>query len=539
MKLNNLNIGVRLGAGYALLLVLMAMLTVCGVLGMQHIQGNLERVTGEFDRKAQLLNTMSQSVHVVARVSRSVILLTDLAKIEHEMLKVTKAQEEYDKAWKELEAMPGSPQGLKLRAEMASNASIVNPLNNEVFALARGNRDEEATAILFAKAIPATQSWQDSIHANIDLQEKASEENLAAARGSFHTARLTMIALALAAVVAGLAIGWRITVSITAPLNQAMALAQAVAGGDLTRTIDIDGRDETARLMASLKEMNDSLARIVTNVRSGTATITTASEEIAAGNIDLSARTEQQAGALEEAASSMEELTAAVNTNAENAQQANQLAQSASAVARQGGDVVAAVVSTMGEIDQSARRIAEITSVIDGIAFQTNILALNAAVEAARAGEQGRGFAVVASEVRNLAQRSASAAKEINALINASVEKVATGNRLVDQAGKTMEEVVVSIARVAGLMTSMSDAAAEQACGIAQVNGAVSAMDTVTQQNAALVEEAAAAAASLRDQATRLTELVGVFQVGAAPVAAVRRTRPALAFQAGARPALA
>ena len=529
MKLNHLNIGVRLGASYALLLVLMVLLTVSGMVGMQHIQGNLERVTGEFDRKDYLLYTMSESVHVVARVARSVVLLDDAARIEHEMLKVDKARERYDVAWKELQAMSGSARGLALRAEMEQAAHIVRPLNNEVFALARAQRDAEATAFLLDKAGPANQHWQDVIHENIALQEKAAEENLEAAHASFHNARAVMLALAAAALVAGVVIAWLITRSITAPLTTAMAVAHAVAGGDLTQTISVEGSDETARLMGSLKDMNDSLARIVANVRSGTETITVASEEIAAGNHDLSNRTEQQAGALEEAASSMEELTAAVNVNAENAQEAKALAQSASAVARKGGEVVAAVVSTMGEIDESARRIADITSVIDGIAFQTNILALNAAVEAARAGEQGRGFAVVASEVRNLAQRSASAAKEINALISTSVEKVATGNRLVDQAGKTMEEVVVSIARVAGLMTSMSDAASEQAGGIAQVNDAVSEMDTVTQQNAALVEEAAAAASSLHQQANRLSELVGVFHL-AAPAAA--RRAPAARHQA-------
>ena len=527
MKIHNLNIGVRLGASYAVLLALLVLLTVCGLLGMQQIQGNLERVTREFDRKEYLLYTMSEAVHVVARVSRSVVLLDDLDRIDREMLKVDAARARYDTAWKELQGMAGSARGLALRAEMEKAAHIVRPLNNEVFALAHAQRDAEATAFLLDKAGPANQHWQDTIHDNIALQEKAAEENLEAAHASFRNARAVMLALAAAALAAGVVVAWLITRSITAPLTKAMALAQAVAGGDLTQTITVEGSDETARLMGALKDMNDSLVRIVADVRSGTETITVASEEIAAGNHDLSNRTEQQAGALEEAASSMEELTAAVNVNAENAQEANALAQSASAVARKGGEVVAAVVSTMGEIDESARRIADITSVIDGIAFQTNILALNAAVEAARAGEQGRGFAVVASEVRNLAQRSASAAKEINALIGTSVEKVAAGNRLVDQAGKTMEEVVLSIARVAGLMTSMSDAAREQAGGIAQVNDAVSEMDTVTQQNAALVEEAAAAASSLHEQANRLSALVGVFQLAAPAGAIPARRAPA------------
>jgi len=315
-----------------------------------------------------------------------------------------------------------------------------------------------------------------------------------------------------------------------------------VSSGDLTSVISVDSADETGKLMGALKMMNDSLVRIVGEVRQGTETIGTASSEIAVGNMDLSARTEQQASALEETASSMEELTSTVKFNADNARQANQLAITASEVASRGGAVVYEVVSTMGSINDSARKIVDIISVIDGIAFQTNILALNAAVEAARAGEQGRGFAVVASEVRNLAQRSAAAAKEIKTLIGDSVEKVDTGSRLVDQAGKTMDEVVASITRVTDIMNEITTASDEQREGIEQVNMAITQMDSVTQQNAALVEEAAAAAASMQEQAARLTEVVGVFKLDMQ--AAPRPVRPpavrtaAVAPAAAARPAL-
>jgi methyl-accepting chemotaxis protein len=329
---------------------------------------------------------------------------------------------------------------------------------------------------------------------------------------------------------------WLISRSLLRQLGgeptEAVRIAGKIAAGDLAVEIGTRPGDD-ASLLYAMKTMRDSLARIVSQVRTGTDTIATASAQIAAGNIDLSARTEQQASSLEETASSMEEMTSAVKQNADNARQANSLARSASHVAEKGGDVVSQVVHTMGAINQSAQKIVEIIAVIDGIAFQTNILALNAAVEAARAGEQGRGFAVVATEVRNLAQRSAAAAKEIKTLISDSVEKVDSGNKLVEEAGATMHEVVDSIRRVTDIMSEIVAASEEQASGIDQVNQAVTQMDTVTQQNAALVEEAAAAAQSMREQADQLAQVVGVFLLSADQHAAGRaetaRAEPFLA----------
>ncbi len=289
-----------------------------------------------------------------------------------------------------------------------------------------------------------------------------------------------------------------------------------VAAGDLTSRIDVTAQDEPGMLLQALKDMNTSLVDIVSKVRSGSDTIATASAEIASGNMDLSSRTEHQASSLEETASSMEELTSTVKQNAENAKQANGLARSASEVAIEGGQVVSRVIDTMGSINESSRKIVDIIGVIDGIAFQTNILALNAAVEAARAGEQGRGFAVVAAEVRNLAQRSAGAAKEIKELIGDSVEKVEAGSKLVNQAGSTMDEVVTSVKRVSDIINEIASASQEQTTGIEQVNIAVTEMDNVTQQNAALVEEAAAAAGSLQEQAATLTQIVSLFKLDAA-----------------------
>lgn len=309
------------------------------------------------------------------------------------------------------------------------------------------------------------------------------------------------------------AIGLMVARSVTRPIAKAVEAAQQVARGELGHRIDISSTDETGRLMQALKDMNENLVRIVSNVHTSTHAIGTASSQIAAGNLDLSSRTEQQAGSLEETASSMEELTSTVKQNADNASQANKLAASASGIALQGSTVVAQVVDTMGAIDASARKIVDIISVIDGIAFQTNILALNAAVEAARAGEQGRGFAVVATEVRSLAQRSAAAAREIKDLIGDSVEKVDAGTRLVAQAGSTMDQILASVQSVTAIMAEISAASLEQSAGIEQVNQAISQMDQVTQQNAALVEQAAAAAESLQAQAGSLAQTVSVFKL--------------------------
>ncbi len=310
-----------------------------------------------------------------------------------------------------------------------------------------------------------------------------------------------------------------------------MQIAKSVADGDLTQQIHVNSTNETGQLLQALKDMNDSLANTVSTVRRGTETITVASGEIASGNADLSSRTESQAGSLEETASSMEELTSTVRQNADNARQANQLVVSASEVAVKGGSVVSQVVTTMGSIKESSRKIVDIIGVIDSIAFQTNILALNAAVEAARAGEQGRGFAVVASEVRNLAQRSASAAKEIKSLIDDSVHKVDAGSKLVDQAGSTMEEIVTSVKHVADIMSEITSASQEQSDGIEQVNQAISQMDEMTQQNAALVEQAAAAAQSMQDQAVELSRAVSIFRLSGnstAPTPVAKRATPSL-----------
>ncbi len=350
----------------------------------------------------------------------------------------------------------------------------------------------------------------DEAHATmfelLALQRDEGAKEFAMAQDNYEVIFMTSITVIALGIALAIFIGFLLIRAIINPLNEAIAVANAVASGDLTSRIDANSTNETGRLLQALKTMNDNLVDLVSKVRAGTDQIATASGEIASGNTDLSQRTEEQA-------SSLEELTSTVRQNSDNARQANQLAASASEIAVKGGDVVGQVVQTMSSINESSKKIVDIISVIDGIAFQTNILALNAAVEAARAGEQGRGFAVVATEVRTLAQRSAAAAKEIKELISDSVAKVEDGTRLVDEAGTTMDEIVTAVKRVTDIMSEISAASHEQSSGIEQVNQAVTQMDEVTQQNAALVEQAAAAAESMSDQAQALTQAVSVFKL--------------------------
>jgi methyl-accepting chemotaxis protein len=403
------------------------------------------------------------------------------------------------------------------------------PVIAKAIEVAKQNRQKEATDVLIKELRPLQFKWTKDLARLIEQVNLQSEHSVAEANAAYARARTLLTTLAVLAFAVGSAAAYVITRGIVGPLKEAVQVAQTVAGGDLTSRIDVTSLDETGQLLQALKDMNASLVNIVREVRTGTDTIASASQQIATGNADLSSRTEEQATSLEETASSMEELTSTVRQNADNALRANRLAVTASEVARQGGSVVEEVVGTMSAINESARKIADIIGVIDGIAFQTNILALNAAVEAARAGANGAGFAVVATEVRNLAQRSAVAAKDIKTLINDSVDKVDAGSRLVGQAGATMSEVVDSIRRVTDIMGDISTASQEQSAGIEQVTHAVAQMEQTTQQNAALVEEAAAASDSMQDQAHKLADIVSVFKLDgrAAAVASRTNARPA------------
>ena len=537
MASKHMKVGTKLGLGFGLVLVLLLSIAALGVVNMSTIHAKLDRVVNENAVKTELVGRMSEAVHIVARVSRSVVLLDNDAAIANEMNKVASARKAYDEARDRLAAMPANAAGVAIRDRIAGMQNASRALNNKVFELARAHDDVAATEVLMKQAGPVTQQWQDAMAEYAALQRATNQSDADAASTAYARARTMMLALSALAVAIGVVASVLIARNLLRQLggepDYASDIAGRIAAGDLTVAVDTR-HDDNHSMLHAMKMMRDALSAIVTEVRTGTQTIAAASTQIAAGNQDLSSRTEQQASALEETASSMEELTSAVRQNTDNARQANVLADAASTVARQGGSVVAQVVDTMGAINDSSRKIVDIIGVIDGIAFQTNILALNAAVEAARAGEQGRGFAVVASEVRNLAQRSASAAREIKELIGNSVEKVEIGSKLVEQAGQTMSDVVDSVQRVNDIMVEISSAGHEQSAGIEQINQAVTEMDTVTQQNAALVEEAAAAAEALQEQAANLERIVSVFRVDGLPAAPVAAT-PALPRKTVAR----
>ncbi|GJI88449.1 MULTISPECIES: methyl-accepting chemotaxis protein [Duganella] len=441
------------------------------------------------------------------------------------------------------EKLISSPQEKALAGEFDAGWTSFMAEHAKMMTLSRANQKVEARAVASGQSAKFLSDMTAAVNKLVKLNTDGGNAASELATTTYNSARTTAIVFLVLSIGIGMALAMWVARIVSAPLREAVSLARGVADGDLTRSIDVRSACETGQLMQALKDMTSNLQGLVSQVRSGTDTIATASSQIASGNQDLSSRTEEQASSLEETASSMEELTSTVKQNADNARQANQLAQSASGIAVKGGDVVERVVVTMASINESSRKIVDIISVIDGIAFQTNILALNAAVEAARAGEQGRGFAVVASEVRNLAQRSAAAAKDIKQLIGDSVEKVDAGSQLVGQAGATMGEIVSSITRVTDIMSEITAASTEQSHGIEQVNTAIVQMDQVTQQNAALVEQAAAAAESMQEQAARLSEVVSVFKLLASstaqPPSAPRRKPAAVPAKAVTRAATA
>jgi len=510
---NNLKIGSRLGLAFAALIALALLVGIIGVTRLSNVNESLALIGSDRVPKVQQAAAITDDVNLVARELRNTLIWSDEAKVQAALATVNEARERAGKTIEAMGATIASDEGKKRLAALVSARAAYSPIQLQFMDLIRAGKKDEAATLLAERMRDAQLAYikalDDLKDLQIELVTKAVDEGAA----DYARARLLMFSLLAGMAGIGALLAWWITRSITAPINQAVGVAERVAEGDLTSLIDVNSTDETGRLLTALKAMNENLMGIVSTVRNSSDSIATGSAQIASGNADLSQRTEEQASALEETAASMEQLGGTVKQNADNARQANQLSMSASAVAQKGGEVVGQVVGTMRAINDSSKKIVDIISVIDGIAFQTNILALNAAVEAARAGEQGRGFAVVASEVRNLAQRSAEAAKEIKTLITASVERVEQGSALVDQAGVTMEEVVTSIRRVTVIMGEISSASTEQSAGVAQVGEAVSQMDQVTQQNAALVEESAAAADSLKQQAQQLVSAVAVFKI--------------------------
>src|SRR5471030_958334 len=444
---------------------------------------------------------------------RNIGLQSDVSLMQKEEEKVKDQRKKYESAITGLKKLGLDDSETKVLSDIATLDDGVDAAFKEAIVQVLAFNSEGAAKVIANRLRPLNIQTLAQINKLVDMQDSAARDVMAGSVNSDRKLMLLLLGLCALAVAIGVVFAMVITRSITVPLSGAVEVAQKVAAGELTSQVVVEGKDETSKLLQALQEMTASLANTVGDVRMGTELITKASEEIASGNADLSSRTESQASSLEETASSMEELTSTVKQNADNARQANQLAVSASSVAAKGGNVVSQVVDTMGAIKGSSRKIVDIIGVIDGIAFQTNILALNAAVEAARAGEQGRGFAVVASEVRNLAKRSASAAKEIKELIGDSVNKVSAGSKQVTHAGETMEDIVQAITHVTDIMGEIASASDEQGKGIQQIGQAVTEMDSVTQQNSALVQESASASASLEEQARNLTEIVAVFQL--------------------------
>ena len=535
--LSNLRIGSRLALGFATVLALAIVITAVGIANLDAVADAAEMMMDQPVRKERLASDWRRNIDIAVTRTSAIAKSTDTALAPFFAKNAELTTKNTAEIVKQLEPVLTTEREKQAYAKALEVRKTYLSSRDTVIKLKVEGRLEESKALLDGTYLPAAEAYQAAVAEFLGMQRSLLDELKGEIRNLREKSRNRVMLLALLCVALGVVIAVWLTRSITRPIHAAVAAARRVADGDLTGLIDVKSRDEIGQLQQALRDMNANLLRIVGEIRTGTEAIATSSSEIASGNQDLSARTEQQASSLEETASSMEELTSTVRQNADNARQANQLAMTAADVAAKGGDVVSQVVDTMSAIDASSKKIVDIIAVIDGIAFQTNILALNAAVEAARAGEQGRGFAVVATEVRSLAQRSAAAAKEIKDLIGDSVAKVETGSALVDQAGRTMEDVVSSIRRVTDIVAEISAASNEQSAGIEQVNQAIAQMDQVTQQNAALVEEAAAASQSMHDQSRHLSRTVSEFRVNGAAVLA--RTQPVLpSAAASAAPAV-
>nr|WP_304941602.1 methyl-accepting chemotaxis protein [Undibacterium sp. CY21W] len=508
-----MKIGTRLALGFAIILggivAVMLLVNALNASNRKEMSENLRLA----NQKQALANLMKSSLYESGIAMRNIGIQSDVGEMQKEEGRVKAQRKLYDDSKEKISALGLSDDEKKIVDEIAKLDKEASGPFKDAVGQALAFNAEGAVKIIATVLDPISNKQIIEINKLVELQAVAATQAFDRADSAAKKLSYILYVILVFALGIGALIAWILTNSITKPLSEALGLAETVASGDLCSDVVVAGSDEVSSLLLALKNMNSSLAATVGKVREGTETITFAAQEIASGNADLSQRTESQASSLEETASSIEELTSTVKQNADNARQANQLVVSATGVAVKGGAVVGQVVNTMGSIKDSSRKIVDIIGVIDGIAFQTNILALNAAVEAARAGEQGRGFAVVAAEVRNLAQRSAGAAKEIKSLIDDSVDKVDQGSKLVDEAGKTMDEIVTSVQHVADIMSEIAAASQEQSAGIEQVNLAITQMDEMTQQNAALVEQAAAAAESMEEQAVELARAVSVFKL--------------------------
>ena len=513
MVLRKTRIGTRLGVGFGIILAIMMVVTVGGTALAQKSRHDLMKVQAAAGQKEGIANEMKALVLEQSAVMRNIGLHADIKAMHQDEDRSRRLGKMYDEAREKMMKLPLSGAEREILENLATIDKQIEGPFNQALGLSTSFRTEEAAALILNELDPVVQRTLFELNRLIDIQKKADQQ---AVEASMITGdRLATTIYAVEAIVLALAVfvAWAITRSIVLPLRTAVEVTRRVAAGDLTSEVKDEGRDEPAELLGALRDMNQGLVQIVNHIRAGAESIAVGAGQVAAGNQQLSSRTEEHASSLEETASTLEEFTTTVKQNADHARQASALAGTASTTAERGGEVVGKVVTTMQEVTASSKRISDIIGVIDGISFQTNILALNAAVEAARAGEQGRGFAVVASEVRSLAQRSASSAKEIRGLIENSVGRVEAGARLVEQAGKTMDELVASVRKVASIMTEIAAASDEQSSGIEQINKAITQMDTVVQMNASLVEEATAAATSMAGQATGLSHAVAQFRV--------------------------
>jgi methyl-accepting chemotaxis protein len=512
-KLNDLRIGQRLWIGFGVVILLMLTLTTIGVYRIGQINGNIRQMSGDYYPQTVRANAIKGELETIARSMRNLLFMTTVDEIQGELGSVAKANDNIATQLNNFEHALDTEQERALLLQVTAARKKYVPVLGRFISTVKDGQVEQARDLILPEIAPFQAAYFKALDSLVAFQSDRMDQAGRNAEQVSSATRLLMIAMAAVAALLAVAVAFLVSRSITRPLRAAIDIAERVAGGDLQTEVQVSSQDETGQLLHALKEMSDSLVKAVGEVRNGTDTISVAAEEISLGNADLSQRTEAQASELEKTASAMQQLTQTVSQNAESARQANRLVIDASGVATKGGAAVSEVVDMMRSIKESSRKIADIIGVIDGIAFQTNILALNAAVEAARAGEQGRGFAVVASEVRSLAQRSASAAKEIKLLIGDSVKQVDAGGQLVDEAGKTMDALVISVRHVADIMLEISGASDEQSGDIVRINRAISEIDQMTQQNAALVEEAAAAAQSMQFQTHALNQAVSVFKL--------------------------
>lgn len=544
MNALNLTVKAKLFATLALTAVVMIAVGAVGLTGTQSSNHDLDAIFSNRFMPTGWVGTLESSERELLTKAEDAVIRQDAAAVKSVLSLLNDRKASNKGLWEKLQATELTSQEREVADSFSRYGNEVMSLTEDALLAAQGGTFDKAESLLIEKARPTYDKLTETSEALLKLQIDVAQEMRTTAQASFtRTTAVIIGAIVLGIGLAGL-FGFMLIRSIVGTLNAAVNIADRIAGGELGNDVRIDSSDELGRLMDSLKRMDAKLVEIVGGVRGSAGAVGSAARELSHGNDDLSQRTQEQAAALEQTASSMEEMTATVKQNADNARQANQLAVGAREQAEKGGSVVHRAIGAMGEINASSRKIADIISVIDEIAFQTNLLALNAAVEAARAGEQGRGFAVVATEVRSLAQRSASAAKEIKDLINDSVDKVKVGSELVDESGKTLSEIMESVKKVTDIVAEIAAASEEQSAGIEQVNNAVNQMDNVTQQNAALVEQASAASKSMEQQSATLVTQIGYFRTGVdmPPVQEVRMAevveRPRVAKRAvAARPA--